>query len=89
MGVHKTHGQENTTHKKAKSSAHFKQVITKHIVKKTQHTKEPRGQLFPAGYQKTHSQENTTHKRAKRLAHFQNIVKKTQHNRAKRSAHFQ
>ena len=60
MGVHKTHGQENTAHKKAKSSAHLQQVITKHIVKKTQHTKEPRGQLFPAGYQK-HILKKTQH----------------------------
>ena len=77
-GEHKTHCQENTTHKRAKRSAHFQQVITKHIVKKTQHTKEPRGQLFPAGDHETHCQENTRHKRAKRSAHFRNIVKKTQ-----------
>ena len=43
-GDHKTQCQENTTHKSAKKSAFFKQVVTKHIVKKTQYKREPRGQ---------------------------------------------
>ena len=88
-GNRKTHCQENTTHKRAKWSAHFQQVITKHVVKKTQRTKEPRGQLFPAGDHKTQCHENTTHKRAKKSAFFKqvvtkHIVKKTQHTREPR-----
>ena len=46
VGDHKTQCQENTIHNRAKRSAHFQQVITKHIVKKTQYTKSQEVSYF-------------------------------------------